>query len=290
MAHKNPSNWSPYTARKKPRHGTASGSKKIVEQRSTQESPTNPSSAQASSWRGRHRRPTIIYSQVEAEARIADVFLNHEFAHINRRQVSLLASFYRLLMENQQHSNFTRLVKLRDVAIKHFIDCLIIPQFTELKFPLMDLGSGPGFPGIPLKIIFPEKPIILAEGVKKRADFLHQVREKLNLANLEILSRNVNAKFNIPIAGVITRAVEDIGNTLANVSQSLEVGGKVYFMKGPNVDPEIPMAQRRWSGYYECVQDTAYCLAKTPHRRRLIVFQKISPIPHQVLRQTRSAP
>jgi hypothetical protein len=78
-------------------------------------------------------------------------------------------------MENQEKENFTRLLKLNDIGIKHFIDCLIVTELTKLKFPLIDVGTGPGFPGIPLKILYPSERIILAEGVQRRVEFLKDV-------------------------------------------------------------------------------------------------------------------
>ena len=179
-------------------------------------------------------------------------------------------------MENQKKQNFTRLTSLRDVGIKHFIDSIIINKMTPIKFPLLDMGTGPGFPGIPLKIILgPEKKIILAEGVQKRVSFLKKVREELKLENLEIIGRNVNEDFHYPVEGVITRAVEDISNTLNNVMNCLQTGGCVYLMKGPKVDPELKAALKHWGDFYKLEKDKHYDLPHTPHQRRLIVFRKI---------------
>ena len=178
-------------------------------------------------------------------------------------------------MENQKKQNFTRLTSIKDVGIKHFIDSIIIDKHTPLKFPLLDMGTGPGFPGIPLKIMLgDEKKIILAEGVQKRVSFLKKVREELDLKNLDIIGRNVNEDFHYPVEGVITRAVEDARNTLGNVMNCLKTGGSVYLMKGPNVDPEINAALNVWGDYYELIKDKSYDLPSTPHKRRLLVFRK----------------
>ena len=178
-------------------------------------------------------------------------------------------------MENQQKQNFTRLVSLKDIAIKHFIDCMMVNKLIPLRFPLLDMVTGPGFPGIPLKILVgPEKKIILAEGVQKRVNFLKMVREELDLQNLDIIGRNVNSDFQYPVEGVITRAVEDTRNTLGNVIGCLQVGGCVYLMKGPNVDPEIEVALKHWGDYYQLEKDKSYTLPNTPHDRRLLVFRK----------------
>ena len=94
-----------------------------------------------------------------------------------------------------------------------------------------------------------------------------------------ILGRNINSEVFLPVNGVITRAVEDASNTLGNVINTLQTGGRVYLMKGPNCGPEIPMALEKWSEYYRLEKDIAYTLTGTPHERRLLVFQKLKPYP-----------
>jgi 16S rRNA (guanine527-N7)-methyltransferase len=266
MAHKNKTNYSPYKARQEAR------------QKSGSASPAEGSKILL----GKHKKPETIYSINEANDRLADIFRNHDFK-CNHETRMKLAHFYRLLMENQEKENFTRLLKLRDIAIKHYIDCLIVAELTELKFPLMDVGTGPGFPGIPLKILYPDQKIILAEGVQRRVEFLKHVRDEMNLKELDIVGRNINKHFVYPVNGVITRAVEDIRNTLGNVLSCLNLGGRVYFMKGPGVDPEIPMALKEYGQYYKLIQDIPYSLPETPHNRRLVIFEKIqhAPLPEE---------
>ncbi len=205
-----------------------------------------------------------------------DIFRNHDFGHIDHRVRSQLVRFYILLMEQQKRENFTRLLTFRDIAIKHFIDCMMVANVVKLTFPLLDMGTGPGFPGIPLKIALGNEPkIILAEGVQKRVEFLKLVREDLGLKNLDILGKNINKEFMYPVGGVITRAVEDCRNTLANVINCLPVNGKVFLMKGPNVGPEIELAQQEWGHCYELEKNIEYTIPETPHERRLVVFRKI---------------
>ncbi|WP_413291202.1 16S rRNA (guanine(527)-N(7))-methyltransferase RsmG [Bdellovibrio sp. HCB337] len=267
MAHKNKTNYSPYKARQEARN-KALGAKAPVEA--------------PKALHGKHKKPESIYSINEANDRLADIFRNHGFQCSHEERMKL-AHFYRLLMENQEKENFTRLLKLRDIAIKHYIDCMIVADLVDLKFPLMDVGTGPGFPGIPLKIRYPNKKIILAEGVQRRVEFLKHVREEMNLQELDIVGRNINKHFVYPVNGVITRAVEDIRNTLGNVLNCLQLGGCVYFMKGPGVDPEIPMALKEYGQYYQLKKDIPYSLPETPHQRRLVIFEKIkhAPLPEE---------
>jgi 16S rRNA (guanine527-N7)-methyltransferase len=252
MAHKNDKNYSPYKERQKEGPRTRLGT---------------------------HKKPEAVYPVSEANDRLADIFRNHDFDLVSHQQRQQLAQFYSLLMNHQKNENFTRLLRFRDIAIKHFIDSLIILKHDPLVFPLVDMGTGPGFPGIPLKIMRPDQKIILAEGVQKRVEFLKFVRDEMKLTQLEIIGRNVDETFVYPVQGVITRAVEDISNTLRRVQYSVQLGGKVFFMKGPGVDPEIKTALNDWSEFYKLDKDVAYSLPKTPHERRLVIFQKIKNTP-----------
>lgn len=261
MAHKNKQNYSPYKARKEKAGISLKGA------------PIAPK---------RDFKPERIYEVEEANDRFADIFRNHQFmcTHDERK---LLAQYYHLLMKNQEHQNFTRLLKLKDVAIKHFIDSLIVTELVDIKFPLIDVGTGPGLPGIPLKIRYRSEKILLAEGVQKRVEFLKYVRDELQLKNLDIIGRNINEHFVYPVQSVITRAVEDIPNTLRNVISCVQEGGCVYFMKGPNVDPEIAMATEL-KEYYQLEKDIAYDLKHTENHRRLVVYRKIknAPLPEDL--------
>jgi 16S rRNA (guanine527-N7)-methyltransferase len=283
MAHKNRTNWSPYKARK--------AAKAADQPQKAAKAADQPQKAAESFGKPHHKKPVAIYDLDEAEDRLRDLFQHHGLGWFPNGQRRELARFYRMLMENQNERNFTRLLTLRDVGIKHFIDSLaIIPLLRNhgvpLLFPLMDVGTGPGLPGIPLKIAFPHEHIYLAEGVQKRVEFLKKVREELGLSHpegpLEIYARNVNEECFLPVKGVITRAVEDASNTLSNVIHSLQTGGRVYLMKGPGCDPEIEPALEKWGEYYRLEKDIAYELEKTPHKRRLLVFQKIKmhPLPN----------
>ena len=119
----------------------------------------------------------------------------------------------------------------------------------------------------------------MLQGVQRRVEFLKQVRTVLGLDELKIIGRNVNAEFFYPVHGVITRAVEDARNTLGNVVNSIQTGGKVYLMKGPACGPESQMALDAWGEYFALDGDIPYELPNTPHKRRLLIFRKLKPHP-----------
>ncbi len=222
-----------------------------------------------------HKKPAQIYPFKEADERLFDLFKNHDFGDFPHSDRHQLVEFYQILMNHQLTDNVTRLIQFRDIAIKHFIDSLMVDRLTELYFPLLDIGTGPGFPGIPLKIVHPGQKIILAEGVKRRVEFLKSVREQMKISELQIVGRNVDGQFQLPVKGAITRAVEDVSTTLERVLGCLEVGGRVFLMKGPNVDGELKAAKNgKIMRDFKLCEDHAYNLPKTPHKRRLLVFER----------------
>lgn len=224
--------------------------------------------------RGHHRVSDETFTFTEADDRIYDFFRTHGFEDYPHEKRHQLVKFYLMLMKEQSSQNITRLLTIRDVSIKHFVDCLMVPRLTKLKFPLLDIGTGAGFPGIPLKIDSPDAPILLSEGVQKRVEFLKTVRDQMALKNLDIIGRNINDTFVYPINGAITRAVEGMEHTLQSVINALQLGGEVYFMKGPNLGTEINDALEKWGNYYELKATLPYTLPNTPHERHLVIFRK----------------
>jgi 16S rRNA (guanine527-N7)-methyltransferase len=187
------------------------------------------------------------------------------------------AKFYKFLMEYNKKYNLTRLTTFEEVAIKHFVDCIYVAQLTELPENILDLGTGAGFPGVPLKIISPETRVILAEGVQKKCDFLKELREHLGLKGLDIIGRNVDSKMQYPVKGVITRAVELTEATLKNVANCLQTNGRVLLMKTPGIDEEIEAAKISLGSLYELTDNIDYNLGSTSHQRKLLIYKKIRP-------------
>ncbi len=223
----------------------------------------------------RHRIPTENFSFHEADDRVYELFRNHGVGDVPHERRHQLVRFYLLLMKHQHDYNFTRLVNLREITIKHFVDCLLVPRLAQLKFPLLDMGTGPGFPGIPLKICFPNERIILVEGVQKKVDFLKLVRDELKLENLDIIGRKVDDDFAYPTPGLITRAFFEIPGTLERISSFVPTDGEVYFMKGPNVDSEIRETTKNLSHLFAMKADIPYSIPETPHQRRLVIYRRL---------------
>lgn len=202
------------------------------------------------------------------------VFKRHDVkVPLTDEMLEQFAKFYKFLMEYNQKYNLTRLKTFEEVAVKHFVDCLYVLHFTELPEPLIDMGSGAGFPGIPLKIAKPDLRIILVEGVQKKVEYLKELREHLGLKKLDIIGRNVEPKMHYPVQGVITRAVEVISGTLKNTINCVQTGGKVILMKTPGIHAEIKEAQE--ISNYELILNKDYRLGPSEHERKILVYQKV---------------
>ena len=171
--------------------------------------------------------------------------------------------------------NMTRIHNFENMVLKHYVDSLLVLQFVDLPSPLVDMGSGPGLPGIPLKIARPDVVMILAEPRGARAQFLEQVRDRLQLDQLGIFAGKVNSKFPEKVRGVITRAVASIPETLTRVATCIEPGGQMIFMKGPDCDDEITEARTTHAGSFRFVADHHYQIPGTPHDRRIVVYERL---------------
>lgn len=195
---------------------------------------------------------------------------------LNKEQIHQLWTYHNLLRARNTDQELTRIIGFEPIIIKHYVDCMIVGKFLELPSPLVDVGTGAGFPGIPLKIRYPHLKITLAEPRPKRIAFLKEVIHTLKLKNVDVFEHKVVSRsFKTPVKGVITRAVETIDKTMLRTSGCLEIGGKLVFLKGPAVDPEISEVRKRFGDYFKLTLDKRYELPFTKHSRRLVVFEKL---------------
>lgn len=199
--------------------------------------------------------------------------------HLSDAQTSQLWTYHQLLREHNPELNLTRIHNFTNMVLKLYVDSMLPGVLTELPSPLMDLGSGPGMPGVPLKIVHPHVEILLAESRRNRVAFLETVLERMGLEKISIVGESVTRGFERPVAGVITRAVEDIASTLDRIHGCLDKGGLAIFMKGPQCDAEVREAGIRFGPEYELVHDKPYRIPHTAHERRLIVFRRTGEPP-----------
>jgi 16S rRNA (guanine527-N7)-methyltransferase len=196
---------------------------------------------------------------------------------LNAGQLAQLWRFDQLLRKRNGDRDLTRLIEFESVVIKHYVDSMYIGRLIDLPSPLCDIGTGAGFPGIPLKIRYPQLHLVLAEQRPRRVAFLNEAITTLELRHTETFKqRVVSRSFTLPMRGVITRAVEPIEKTLLRSSGCTRAGTRIIFMKGPGVDAELAEAKAAFGRDYRLLQDEPYSLPNTPHARRLVVIERLT--------------
>ena len=161
---------------------------------------------------------------------------------INESQYDLLISFYNLLKETNEHTNLTRIIDKQDVFIKHFLDSLIVLKHVDFNNKkVIDVGSGGGFPGIPLSILCPNTSFTLLEPIGKKANFLKSVKQKLNLNNVTVIQGRAEelTSYRESFDLVISRAVSYLNILLELCVPLCKLGGYVLAMKGERANEEI---------------------------------------------------
>jgi len=194
-------------------------------------------------------------------------------------QTGQLWKYHQLLRQYNKELNLTRILNFQSMVRKLYIDSIMPGRIIDLPSPLMDLGSGAGMPGIPLKIANPKIEIILAESRRNRVQFIETVLGELGLKKISILGRSVSASTEAPVMGIITRAVETIRKTLERIVGSLAKGGLAIFMKGPECEEEIEEALDRFGRGFRLIRDHHYRLPNSSDERRLVVFERLDSPP-----------
>ncbi|ATZ21906.1 16S rRNA (guanine(527)-N(7))-methyltransferase RsmG [Mesoplasma tabanidae] len=154
-----------------------------------------------------------------------------------------LAKYYEILVQENSKYNLTRIISEDDVYEKHFLDSLLFTkEFQISNQKIIDIGTGPGFPGIVLKIFFPDTHITLIDSNNKKINFLNIVIDKLNLKKIEAkhdraeeLARKENENYDI----AISRAVAYLDVILELVVRFLKIDGQAILLKGPRAEEEI---------------------------------------------------
>lgn len=209
------------------------------------------------------------------------IFAEHELAlneHIYK-QLNIYAEF---LVEYNQNVNLTAITEPREILLKHFIDSILLSSYVKIPegSSLIDVGTGAGFPSVPLKIYRPDLKITLLDSLNKRINFLNQLCEKLHLeadfvhGRAEDISKTseYREKFDFATA----RAVANMSLLSELCLPFVKVGGIFAAMKGPGEDVSLGFNAVKVLGG-EVLNDTAYNLGS--EQRRIITVKKISQTP-----------
>ena len=165
---------------------------------------------------------------------------------LDDNQIKQFFMFKDLLLEWNNKINLTAIVDEKEIIIKHFLDCLSVGQFIDLDFAgnIIDVGTGAGFPGIPLKIAYPNLKITLLDSLNKRINFLEELVCQLNLKDVtcvhgraEELGQNKDYRESYDLC--ISRAVAHLSVLAEYTLPFIKVGGTLVSMKGVNVEDEL---------------------------------------------------
>lgn len=156
---------------------------------------------------------------------------------INDNQLEQLEKYYNLLIEKNKVMNLTAITQKEEVYLKHFYDSLTIVKIIDLNKieTLCDIGTGAGFPGLVIKILFPHLKIILVDSQNKRINFLQEVIENLNLINIEVINKRAEIyakELREELDVVTSRAVASLNILVEYSIPLLKVKGNFIAMKG----------------------------------------------------------
>lgn len=191
-------------------------------------------------------------------------------------QLIKLDKFYHLLIEWNEKINLTRITEEKDVYLKHFYDSLTITKEIDLSKvnTLCDVGTGAGFPGIVLKIMYPNLKVILIDSLLKRVNYLNEIIKELELDNITAIhtrGEDYKDKFDV----VTSRAVANIEKLVTFTMHLVDKDGVFIAMKG-NIDNELTISvEKNISKKYKIVKINKFKLPIEESDRSLVVIKNM---------------
>lgn len=200
--------------------------------------------------------------------------------------------FYDILMEKNKVMNLTAITDEKEVVLKHFVDSIALIKYISLDCErLIDVGTGAGFPGIPLAIVCDNAQITLMDSLNKRIEFLNEVIDKCGLENVktihsraEDLGREKDYREQYDI--VVSRAVANLSVLLEYCMPFSRVGGKFISYKSVLADEEI---QKSYSAqkklHTKMIERIDYQIPQSEFSRNFLIFEKIDKLDMKYPRQ-----
>ena len=191
-------------------------------------------------------------------------------------QLIKLDKFYKLLISWNEKINLTRITEEKDVYLKHFYDSLTITKEINLSKvdTLCDVGTGAGFPGIVLKIMYPNLKVTLIDSLLKRVNYLNEIIKELELKDIKAIhtrGEDYKDKFDV----VTSRAVANIEKLVTFTMHLVDKDGVFIAMKG-NIDNELTIpVEKKLSKKYKIVKINKFKLPIEESDRSLVVMKNM---------------
>lgn len=212
-------------------------------------------------------------------------------------QFGQFITFYEMLIEKNKVMNLTAITDFDEVVKKHFVDSLSLIMAFDLEgsVSVIDVGTGAGFPGIPLKIAFPHLKITLLDSLQKRVVFLQEVIDRLELKGIEAVHGRAEdfakpGQMRESFDLCVSRAVANLSVLSEYCLPYVKVGGKFISYKSDKVTLELEQAERSISllggGLME---QKTFMLPSSEICRNLVVIEKCRPTPKQYPRKAGTA-
>jgi len=226
------------------------------------------------------------------EKLLEDLKEKSEKIGINLKQIDLekFYDYMNLLLQWNEKINLTAITEPKEIILKHFIDSLSIEKYIKDGNKLIDVGTGAGFPGIPLNIARNDIKITLLDSLNKRVVFLEDVINKLELKNINAIhsrveeyAKNKNYRESYDIA--TSRAVAPLNVLLEYLLPLVKINGICICMKGPNKE-EIDLANnalKTLGGKIEQIDEIL--LPDSDIKRNIIIVRKINKTPEKYPRK-----
>ena len=192
------------------------------------------------------------------------------------KQLEQLEKYYELLVYWNERVNLTRIINKEDVYLKHFYDSLTIVKVVDLKEEntLLDFGTGAGFPGMVLKIMYPNLKVTLVDSLQKRINFLDIVIKELNLKDITTIHERVENLKNSNYDVITTRAVANLEKLLVYTHDIIDNNTKFIPLKA-NVDEEINQAEKILKKYNLFIEKKEnFYLPKENSIRNILVIKR----------------
>lgn len=201
---------------------------------------------------------------------------------ITKEQIERMYLYMNFLIEKNKEMNLTAITEPNEVISKHFVDSATILKYIEKSKAVVDIGTGAGFPGIPLKILNDSVEFTLVDSLNKRINFLNEVIINLKIKNIKTIHSRVEdfAKLEREqYDSAVSRAVAPLNVLLEYMLPLVKIGGVCICMKGSNID-EIKTSNKALNilgGRIKKIEELY--LPETDNKRNIIVIEKIKKTP-----------